>query len=112
MEETQRPTFFPLGDYRLAAILNPFDHDTRQAGARRYAAIAMQFNDKGLMQGARAELIEALRTDYSSADMLIKLVMIDLALDEISEAQHYYTQFKQVAKRSPFIKLVNDAKNP
>lgn len=68
---------------------------------------AIQTQDKTWLEAARAELIYALRADYSSADLLLKLIAIDLKLGHNDEAQFIYEQFKRVDPASPVIKLVD-----
>lgn len=70
--------------------------------------IVLNNQDIGWKRAARAEIIVALRTDYSSADLLAQLIAIDLALGLEAEAQLYYDQFKRVAKASPLIQFVKD----
>ena len=57
---------------------------------------------------ARAELLHAIDTDYTSADLLIDLVALDLDLGNFDEAQRYYDQFKLVAKGSKLNQFVKD----
>lgn len=72
------------------------------------AVFALNNNSKDWMQAARPELIKAIETDYSSADLLIKLIAIDLKLEIFQEAQFVYEQFKRVDRKSPLIQLVNN----
>ena len=61
-----------------------------------------------LRRPARAELLNAIDTDYTSADLLIDLVTLDLDLGNFEEAQKYYDQFKLVAKGSKLNQFVKD----
>ena len=61
-----------------------------------------------LKRPARAELLHALDIDYTSADLLIDLVSLDLDLGNFDEAQRYYDQFKLVAKGSKLNQFVKD----
>ena len=70
------------------------------------AEIALSNKDPEWEAAARSELLIALQTDFSSADLLAKLITVDLDLKNDTEAQHYYDQFKRVAKASPLIQLV------
>lgn len=91
----------------MAALLNPFDPQNRGASAHIIAVTALSSNDKSWMQAARPELIKAIQTDYSSADLLLKLITIDLKLGLGDEAQFVYEQFKRVDRKSPLIALVD-----
>ncbi len=93
---------------RLAAAFNPFDPQDRAASARIIAIFALTNQSKEWMEAARPELIKAIQTDYSSADLLIKLIAIDLKLEHTQEAQFVYEQFKRVDRKSPLIQLVNN----
>lgn len=95
-------------DLRLAAKLDPFDWRIRGASARKLSSIALTTDDKDWMIAARPELLHALQNDHSSPDLLAKLIDIDLALGNTTEAQFYYNRFKRVARASPIIKFVND----
>lgn len=71
--------------------------------------VAIQTDNKVWMDAARVELINAVRIDYSSADLLLKLIAIDLKLEHTQEAQFFYEQFKRVDPVSPVIQLVEHA---
>ena len=93
---------------RAAGKFNPFDPLDRGASARQLSIIALQQEDKGWLNAARSEVIYALKTDYSAADLLLKLVAIDLKLGDDKEAQTVFEQFKRVNPSSPIIKLVEE----
>lgn len=71
-------------------------------------AAAMQSQDKGWEQAARLEIINALQTDPTAADIMLDLITIDLNMDNVKEAQFYYDQFKRISRKSPFIQFVKD----
>ena len=91
---------------RAAALYEPFDWRIRGASGRIAGEIALRTDNKGWKEAARIELKAALEKDYTAADLLHRLITIDLQLGHNVEAQHYYDQFKRVAKASPLIKLV------
>jgi hypothetical protein len=95
-------------DLRLAARLNPFDQQDRDASARYVAVAALTSDNKQWLEAARVECIIALQVDYSTADLLLKLMAIDLKLDNVKEAQFFYDQFKRVNPKSPVIQLVDE----
>jgi hypothetical protein len=96
---------------RVAGKFNPFDQQARGASARVLAAtVLQQTNDKFWLEAARTELINALKVDYSAADMLLKLIVIDLKLDRIEEANFMYEQFKRVDPKSPVIAEIEKAR--
>ena len=97
---------------RRARELNPFESATRTGSARLMSVAALNLKDtkdgKDWLNAARAELLQAIQVDYSMADLLIKLVAVDLALDNVSEAQFIFDQFKRVDPISPVVKLVEE----
>jgi hypothetical protein len=58
------------------------------------------------MEYARAEVLNALRIDYSDPDLLLKLFALDLRLGHQDEAGKAYNNFRRVNPNSPVIKLV------
>ena len=98
-----------IQNLRNAAKYNPFDQQDRNASARWLAILALQNQTPELLEGARAELVYAIKIDYSAADLLLKLMAIDLTLGRDPEAQFFYDQFKRVNSGSPVIKLVEQA---
>jgi hypothetical protein len=93
---------------RDSAKYNPFDADHRGASARVLAAAALQSGNETWLNFARLECIAALQTDFSAADILLKLIAVDLKLNRFQEAQFMYDQFKRVDARSPVIKFVEE----
>ena len=91
---------------RLSARLDPFDADHRSASARVMGAASLQVGNESWLEAARLECIAALQTDFSAADILLKLVAIDLKLNRVTEAQFMYDQFKRVDAKSPVIAYV------
>lgn len=91
---------------RWTAWLNPFDAQDRGLAARLTSAIALQTNDRQWLDIARYECIRALHTDYSAADILLRLVTVDARLGRKEEAQFIYQQFKRVDAKSPVISYV------
>ena len=96
-----------IAHMRMAGQFNPFDPQNRAASARIIAISALSSGEKAWLNAARPELIKAIQTDYSSADLLLKLITIDLKLENYSEAQFVYDQFKRVDRKSPLIALVD-----
>lgn len=80
----------------------------RGASARLMAVIAIDNNDKAWGQASIPELKKALEVDYTSADLLFKLITIELNLGQDKEAQFYFNRFKLVDSHSPFIRFVKD----
>jgi len=78
------------------------------ASARALGTAAIQTKDKQLLEWGRAELFMALKVDYSMADLLLKLVAINLERDDIKEAQFIFDQFRRVDPVSPIVKYVTD----
>jgi len=74
------------------------------------AALQNQYND--WLEAAQLDCIKAIIIDYSSADMLIKLVAIDLRLNKITEAQFVYDQFRRVDPKSPIIQQIEKNQIP
>lgn len=70
------------------------------------ANMAMTTTDKTWLPAARWECLVALQTDYSSADMIIKVVTIDLMLGNNDEANALFALFKRVDAKSDVIKLM------
>jgi hypothetical protein len=93
---------------RAAAQYSPFDPQNRAASARYISIAALNTSNKQWLEAARVECIIALQVDYSSADILLKLMAIDLQLNNVAEAQFFYEQFKRVDASSPVIKLVDE----
>jgi len=99
-------------DYlRKAGTLSPFDPQNRGAAARMLSIFAMKSEDRQWLEAARAECIVELQTDYSMADILLKLYVIDLKLNLTQEAQVVFDQFKRVDPKSPLIALVENSTN-
>ena len=102
-----------LGDIiqnlRNAGKYSPFDQQNRNGSAHWLTILAIQNQTPELLEGARAELVYAIQVDSSSADLLLKLMAIDLTLKRDQEAQFFYDQFKRVNAGSPVIKLVEQA---
>ena len=86
---------------RLAGQFNPFDTSDRDASARILAVAAIQLPDRKWSELARLELIRALEVDYSSADLLLKLVAVDLKLGNKDEAKIVFQKFKRADPKSP-----------
>ena len=106
MDETRKSISFRVGQLREAARLDPFDWRKRNASANLLGIIAIKSADPAWQNAALPELRLALQTDYTSADMLFKVIAIDMAKENYAEAQQYYNQFKRVARASPLIQLV------
>ena len=103
---TQSQTIAAIGYLRNAATLAPYDWMKRSAAARKLAITALQNKSPEVLEAARLELLYALRTDYTSGDLLGMLIIADLMLERNEEAQFYYDRFKLVDKKSPLIELV------
>ena len=93
---------------RQAARFNSLSPENRGASARILAIVGLTQEDLGWAHAARAELMVAVQRDFSAADLLLKLVAIDLKLKEFQEAKFVYEQFKRVDPKSPIIKLVDE----
>jgi len=93
---------------RLAGYFNPFDQQDRGASCRFLSAAGLQNNQQDWLEAAQADCTRAVTIDYSSADMLLKLVALDLRLSKLTEAQFVYEQFKRVDPNSPVIKLIEN----
>ena len=91
---------------RWSGKLNPFDLVNRGAAARMLTMAGLGREDRSLLEQARGELITALQDDYSSADLLLKLIVVDLKLDIPNEARFVFEQFKRIDAKSPLIPLV------
>ncbi len=72
------------------------------------ALVGLTSDNKQWLEAARPELIAALNVDFSTADLLLKLIAVDLKLNNTTEAQSFYEQFKRVNPKSPLIKLVDE----
>lgn len=73
------------------------------------AVAALQAGDTTWLNAARSECVHALLVDFSSADILLKMVALDLKLELFDEAQFFYDQFKRVDAKSPIIKFVEQS---
>jgi hypothetical protein len=98
-----------IGELRESARLFPFDRRFRTASASLLGNQAIQAKQPAYTIAAIPEMKMAIETDPTSADILAMLVASDLAMGQTEEAQHYYDQFKRVAKRSPLIEMVKEA---
>jgi hypothetical protein len=98
-----------IQNLRNAGRFNPFDPQDRAASARMLAILAIQNQTPEMLEWARAELVFAIQRDPTSADLLLKLMAIDLTLKRDQEAQFIYDQFKRVNAKSPIIQLVDQA---
>lgn len=97
-------------DMRASAAIFPFDRRFRIASASLLGNIALENADAAFLKAAVPELKVALQTDPTEADLLAMLIAFDLASGNTAEAQTYYDTFKIVAKQSPLIEMVNQAK--
>ena len=88
---------------RLAGQFNPFEQENRAASARTLAVAAIQLPDRKWSELARLELIKALQVDYSSADLLLKLVAVDLKLGNKDEAKIVFDKFKRADRKSNLV---------
>lgn len=95
---------------RLAGKYNPFDATDRGASARQMAIVAITLEppNRDWLLAARSEIIIALKTDYSSADLMIKLMAVDLRLGLEQESQLIYSELKRVNPNSPVVRLVDE----
>jgi len=95
--------------YRLAAQYNPLDYQNRIASANAISNFALSYNDLTWLNAAKIENGHAILYDPTSADLLQKAILVDLALKDFKEAQLYYNQFKKVDRKSPINELVAKA---
>ena len=98
-----------LDDLRIAAKLNPFDHNSRTAGANLIAVAALLSHDPAWIDAAKNEISYRIETDSTDATLLLKGVMLNLETGDDKRAQIYFDQFKRVARASPLIELVEKA---
>jgi hypothetical protein len=96
--------------FRIAEQLNPFDVFIRGQTARAYAVTALRWNDKNWLILARGELLQAIKRDTTSADLIQKLIIVDLRLNNISEAQMFLGLFMKLDPKSDLSKAVMQAK--
>lgn len=64
------------------------------------------FTDKKWLEAARWECLLALQTDYSSSDLLLKVIAIDLTIGSPAlqqEANTLFELFKRLDPKSPLI---------
>ena len=66
----------------------------------------------GWVETARTEIFNALKTDYSMPDLLLKMSLLDLALGRNDEAQFYYEQFRLADPASPIIQNTKFTASP
>lgn len=97
-------------DLRKSAELFPLDRRFRIASASFLANMAMQQADAGWKVYAVPEIRRALRNDPTQADILAMLVACELSLGMNYEATQHYIQFKTVARKSPLLDMVKDAR--
>jgi len=64
--------------------------------ASRHRAVARLMKEKGLLDTAEKELLEALTHDHESLEIRLDLAELCLHLDRLDEASHYIDQVKQV----------------
>lgn len=98
MNESQ-PIKERVDNFRLAATYNPFDHNSRTAGASVMGLVALTSHDQGWLEAARSEIRYRLETDSTDAVLLIRGLMVNLELKDEKEANFYYDQFKRVDKK-------------
>ena len=106
------PTLHPAQQVwylREAGKLSPFDPLNRAASARMMAIVGLISDSKPWLEASRPELIKAIQTDYSSADLLLKLMAVDLKLNNTKEADFIFEQFRRVDMKSPLIKLMEQS---
>lgn len=87
----------------------PLDPFIRGSTARVAGAFALQIDDKNLQQFARDKLLQALRVDWTSADLMQKLLVLDLRLGNEREAQAVYQQFKHFAPTAQLTQIIEAA---
>lgn len=93
-----------MTELRLAAKYNPFDQMMRGASARLIGNLAVAGGDAEILNVARHELGYALRVDFSSADLMLKLILVDLKLGTVEsrkEAADVFQVYKATAPGSP-----------
>jgi hypothetical protein len=91
-----------IDNLRLSAKYNPFDHNSRMAGASVMALVALTSKDQGWLKAAQAEVRYRLETDSTDAVLLMRGMMVNLELGDTKEADFYLAQFQRVNKKSPF----------
>ena len=91
---------------RWAAAFDPFDFNKRGASANFMAIVALRSKDYYWLKAAQTELSDALRVDYTDANLLQHAIAVSLFLHDDKQAQIYYDQFKRVNKGSPLLALV------
>lgn len=99
-----------VNDLRRSAHIFPLDRRFRTSSASFLANAAMQQSDPAWQRIAIPEIRHALQADPTQADILAMLVACELNLGLTSEARAHYAQFKYVAKRSPLLDFVAQAK--
>jgi hypothetical protein len=97
-------------DFRKAAALFPFDHRYRIGSSLFLGNVAVQVDNDQVKEIAVGEMKHALITDPTSADILGLLVACELVLHKDADAQMHYDQFKRVAKMSPLMDMIKQAK--
>lgn len=80
----------------------------RGAAARRISQIAMLTDSAEWKAAAIPELRLALQIDYTSADLLARLIDFELNADQVEQAQAHFDKFRRIAKASPLIAFVKN----
>ena len=69
------------------------------------ALVALNSNDMGWLEAARAEVRYRLETDSTDAVLLMRGMWLNLKLKDVKEAQFYLAQFQRVNHKFPPIKI-------
>ena len=95
-----------IDELREAATVFPLNYQFRKASAIGLANIALTQPDPLWKVAALQELIEALKLDPISPDLLAPIITFELDMDKDADAKAHYQIFKQVAKTSSLNGLV------
>lgn len=96
-----------ISEQREAARIFPLNYIFRKESAITLGTLALAQPDPRWGEAALPELLEALKLDPTSADLLAPTITIEIAQDRIADAKRHYAMFKRVAKQSPLIGLVH-----
>lgn len=95
-----------IDELRKAGSIFPLNYQFRKASAIALSNIALHEENPLWKQAALDELLEALRVDPLSPDLLTPAITFELDLGRDADAKKHYAVFKRVAKASPLNGLV------
>ena len=94
----------------MAETLYNADPFIRHSSARQAAFIAIATNDRGWLIMARNRVAMALVVDSSYIDFIQKLLVLDIKLGDMEDAEKVFEVFKRYSPKSQLVKILEDAR--